>query len=425
MRNHAVVLGAGIGGLVAAAALREQFAEVTVVERDLLPLLAMTRRGVPQGAQVHGLLARGMTALGELFPGFDAELRELGAPHGDMLADIRWYFDGHLLHPASCGLTAFGVSRPALEHLLGTRVRGFSNVHLRDGTAVRGLATGDGRVTGVRLDDGVLRADLVVDATGQGSRTPVWLGELGYPVPTRDEVRVDVCYVTHLVRRKAGHLDGRIGVALASYPDRPLGAFVLAQEGDTFAVMTSGRNGTVPPVDHDGLVRWMRRLGAPDVAEMVSTAEPVGEPRLMRYPASRRYRYERLRSFPDGYLVMGDALCSFNPLYGQGMTVAAMEALLLRRLLSAGDDRLAPRFFREAARLLDAPWRLAADADMRFGPQPPAKRAVSSYLGKLYRAAAHDPVLSTRLFRVANLLDSPARLLRPGTALRVLRGARS
>ncbi|MFD9698050.1 FAD-dependent oxidoreductase [Lentzea sp. NPDC059081] len=422
MNGHAVVLGAGIGGLASAAALSAHFSEVTVVERDVLPDTAGTRRGVPQGAQVHGLLARGLEAFEELFPGFVAELREFGAPQGDLLADMHWYFDGHLLHPATSGLTGFGISRPALEQVLRRRVRALPNVRVRDGSTARRLVAGGARVTGVELDEHRLDADLVVDTTGRATRSPVWLRELGYPAPHREDVRVGICYVTHLLRRRPEHLGGRLGAALASYPGRPRGAFVLAQEGSTFAVTTSGRHGVVPPVDHRGLVNWVDRLGVAEVTDVVATTEPLAEARLMRYPASSRHRYERLSRFPEGYLVMGDALCSFNPVYGQGMTVAATEALLLRRLLAAGADRLARRFFREAALLLDAPWQLASGGDLRFEPQSAVDKLVNAYRSTLYRSAASDPVLSKRLFRVANLLDPPSRLMGPSTVARVLRG---
>ncbi|UMP06980.1 NAD(P)/FAD-dependent oxidoreductase [Amycolatopsis sp. EV170708-02-1] len=427
-----MVLGAGIGGLVIAAALSDHFASVTVVERDVLPDGARQRRGVPQGAQVHALLTRGQLALEELFPGFTAELRESGAPYGDPLVDMHWYFDGYKLRAEPSGLVGYCMSRPGIEHLVRRRVQALGNVKIIDGCEVlRPETTADRtRVIGVRVwshsesAESIVEADLVVDVTGRATRTPLWLADLGYAAPRRKSVHVDVAYVTQMVRRRPEHLDGRLGAALLSYPGRPRGGFVLAQEGDRFAVTASGRGGLVPPTDHRELADWMARLGDPDIAEMVCTAEPLGEARMMRYPKSSRYRYEKLSRFPDGYLVAGDALCSFNPLYGQGMTVVALEALLLWRLLADDTARLARQFFKLAALTLDAAWMLSAGGDLRFPRagvrQRPSERLINAYRTRLYRSASFDPVVGKRLFRVANLMEPPSRLMTPGTAIRLL-----
>ena len=209
-------------------------------------------------------------------------------------------------------------------------------------------------------------------------------------------------------------------------PGRARTGIVAAQEDNLFAVALSGMFGEEPPTDDEGFLRFADSLGAPPISAMLRAAAPVGAPARMRYPASLRRRYEKLDRFPLGFLVVGDALCSFNPVYGQGMTVAAGEGQLLRTLLAGDRDQLWRRFFRGAGRLIDVPWSIAVGTDLRFpqvdGPRSVRVRFVNAYLHRLHAAARTDPVLGTAFVRVLNLLDRPERLLRPGIALRVLRG---
>jgi 2-polyprenyl-6-methoxyphenol hydroxylase-like FAD-dependent oxidoreductase len=435
----AVVIGASVGGLLAARVLSDFYARVVVLDRDVLPQEAAARRGVPQGRQLHVLLSRGKEALDELFPGLSAELNERGAPLVDLHGDVHWYNDGQRMLRAPSPLIAVGVSRPLLEDTLRARVAALPGVELRSPIEVLGLsATADGsRITGVRLlEPGVdraeeaLAADLVVDASGRGSRTPIWLAELGYPRPAEEQVRVDVTYVTRTYRREPHHLEGLSGALTNAVPGLPRAGIVAAQEDGCYAVALSGMLGEEPPTDDEGMAAFADSLAAPQVGEIVRTAVAQSPPAKMRFPVSTRRRYERLRRFPAGYLVMADALCSFNPIYGQGMTVASLEALLLRRLLAEGagnTDDLARRFFRGAARVIDGPWSIAVGTDLRFpqvsGRRSPKVRFVNAYVHRLHVAAKADPVLGAAFLRVLNLVDPPTRLLQPGIALRVLRGS--
>ncbi|TCB95941.1 squalene monooxygenase [Micromonospora zingiberis] len=429
--GHAVVVGASLGGLLAARALVETFAQVTVLDRDSLPAESVPRRGVPQGRQVHVLLARGRQVLEELFPGLGADLYRNGATPVDLHGQVHWYNDGHRMRPARSDLTAFGMSRPLLEQAVRDRVNALPGVRLLPECEVTGLiATPDhGRVTGVRLapkngQPGELHADLVVDAGGRATRSPVWLAELGYPAAPQERVEVGVTYVTRRYRRETGQLDGMLGVLANAMPGRPRYGVVAPQEGGRFAVTMAGILGEEPPVDDDGFVRYAASLTAPQIGELVRQAEPLDDPVLMRFPASVRRRYERLNRFPDGYLVFADALCSLNPVYGQGITVAAVQALLLRGLLARTRDRLARRFFPRAARLIDAPWSIAVGADLRFpgvrGRRTLSVRMINAYLARLHAAASDDALLGAAFLRVLNLIDPPARLLGPDVMLRVL-----
>jgi 2-polyprenyl-6-methoxyphenol hydroxylase-like FAD-dependent oxidoreductase len=436
--DHAVVLGASMGGLAVARVLADAYRRVTVVDRDRLPAPGVQRRGVPQGRHAHGLLARGREALEELFPGLTDELVARGALFGDVQLQGRWYNEGVRLGQAPSGLNSLAVSRPLLEGQVRQRLAALPGVRIVDDHDVAGLvATLDGRrVSGVRTIDrtvgGVaetLTADLVVDATGRGSRSPVWLEALGYRRPEREEVRIHGSYATAMYRRRQEHLDGDRLVIVAATRTTRRGAAMLAQEGDRWIVTLFGYLGERPPTDPDGFVAWAASLPTPDVHEVVAEGELLQAPVPARFPGSVRHRYERLDHFPEGYVVTGDAVCSFNPVYGQGMTVSALEALALRDCLRDGAGQLGRRFFRSAAKLIDIPWGIAVGADLRFpeveGPRTPKVRMVNAYLARLHVAAGSDPVLGRAFLRVVNLIDPPEHLMSPELAFRVMRGTRA
>ena len=434
--ERAVVLGASMAGLLAARVLADAYTQVTVIDRDPLPKASMHRRGVPHGRHAHGLLTGGQQALEELFPGLTAELLAHGAPAGDMLANGRWYLNGHRLRQAHAGLVALSPSRPLLEGQIRARVRALPNVTFLDSHDIVGLvATPDSRrVTGARVlhrADGsaeqVLGADLVVDATGRGSRTPVWLEALGYPLPVKEQVRIGLSYATRTYRLPPDALDGDLAVLQTATPQHPRSGVLLRLEGDRWMLTLAGRLGDHPPTDPDGFLEFARSLRFTDIYQTVRDAEPLDDPVGFRFPASVRHRYERLDRFPDGLLVLGDAVCSFNPVYGQGMSVAAVEALALRHHVEGGAAAQPRRFFRDLARVVDVPWDIAVGGDLAFpgvqGRRTLKARLVSAYLARLHAAAAHDASLSSAFLRVAGLVARPQSLLRPGVAVRVLRAS--
>jgi 2-polyprenyl-6-methoxyphenol hydroxylase-like FAD-dependent oxidoreductase len=435
--DRAVVLGASMAGLLAAQVLSDSYGQVTVIERDELPETSMHRRGVPHGRHLHALAARGQQALEELFPGLTAELVAHGAPTGDLLANGRLYLSGHRLRQAHTGLVLLGASRPLLEAHVRARVRALPNLRFLDACDIVGLAaTPDGRrVTGARVlrrADGsaeeLLGGDLVVDASGRGSRTPAWLDALGYPPPEIEQVRIGLSYATRTYRLPPDALHGDLGVVQAATPQHPRSGLFLILEGDRWMLTLAGILGDHPPTDPDGFLAFARSLRFPDIYEAIRQAEPLDDPVAFRFPASVRHRYERLDRFPDGLLVMGDAVCSFNPIYGQGMSVAALEALTLRRLLKRGIEPQPRRWFRDLAQVVDVPWDMAAGGDLVFpgvqGRRTLKSRLVNGYIARLHAAAAHDAHLATAFVRVAGLVAPPQSLLRPGIALRVLRGGR-
>jgi 2-polyprenyl-6-methoxyphenol hydroxylase-like FAD-dependent oxidoreductase len=434
--ERAVVLGASMAGLLAARVLADSYGQVTVIDRDQLPETPMHRRGVPHGRHAHALLAGGQQALEELFPGLTAELIAHGAPTGDLLADGRWYLNGHRLRQAHSGLVAVSASRPLLEGHIRARVRALPNVALLDSCDIVGLAaTPDGRrVTGARVlrragggPEELLGADLVVDASGRGSRTPIWLQELGYARPSEEQVGIGLGYATRTYRLPPDALHGDVGLVQAATPQHPRSGVLVLLEGDRWMVTLGGRLGDHPPTDPDGFLTFARSLQFPDIYEAIRDAEPLDDPVAFRFPASVRYRYERLDRFPDGLLAVGDAVCSFNPVYGQGMSVAALEALTLRRHLRQGAEPQPRRFFRDLAGVVDVPWDIAVGGDLSFpgvqGRRTPKVRLVNAYLARLHAAAADDAGLASAFLRVAGLVAPPQSLLRPSIAARVLRAS--
>jgi 2-polyprenyl-6-methoxyphenol hydroxylase-like FAD-dependent oxidoreductase len=434
--EHAVVLGASMAGLTTARVLADAYERVTVLDRDTFPVAGGHRKGVPQSRHTHGLLAGGRAALEQLFGGLTEELVAAGAPVADLQADVRWYNDGLLLRQAPAGLTALMASRPLLEGWLRDRLRTLGNVRVVDRCTVTGLAaTPDGRgVGGVRVirraggGEGLVRADLVVDATGRGSRSPAWLEELGYRRPVEEQVHVGIAYTTRVYRRRPDHLGGDVAAVVGATPELRRGGAMLAMEGDRWIVTLFGYHGEQPPVDPEGFTAFAATLAAPDIFEVIRDAEPLDDARVTRYPANVRRRYERLDRFPDGFLVIGDAICGFNPIYGQGMSVAAREALALRECLRDGPTELGSRFRAQTEVIVDIPWQIAVGSDLRFpeveGPRTAKIRLINAYLTRLHIAAATDPQVGQAFLRVVNLMDRPERLLRPAIARRVLHGRR-
>lgn len=313
-------------------------------------------------------------------------------------------------------------------------MRALPAVRFLDGCDIAGLTvSGDARrVTGARVirrADGsaeeVLDADLVVDATGRGSRTPAWLAALGHPAPEAEEVRIGVGYASRGYRLPSGAAGGALGVLVGPTPAHPRGGTLGALEGGRHLLTLCGVLGDHPPVDPAGFAAFAPSLVVPDIADAIRDAEPLDDPVAFRYPASVRRRYERLTRFPDGLLVLGDALCSFNPVYGQGMSVAALEALALRPHLRRDVRPL--RVLRDLAAVVDPAWDMVVGADLSF-PGVPGRRSlrtrlVGRYVARVHAGAARDPALGTAFLRVAGLVDRPEALLRPGVVGRVLRTA--
>ncbi|HUI57476.1 MAG TPA: hypothetical protein VLY04_21010 [Bryobacteraceae bacterium] len=428
MPTHALVLGGSIGGLLAARVLSDFFDQVTILDRDVFPATPENRRGVPQGRHTHGLLAGGREVLEEFFPGISQELIAAGAVHADMLANSRWYIEHGAHVRFSSGLMGILLSRPLLEFEIRRRVLAIPNVSSRTSAIAEGLVFdgASGRVTGVRCGGETVAGDLIVDATGRASHSPQWLEEVGFPKPHEDEIGIQMAYSTCLFRRRPTDLDGDVAVVYGASPETGRSGAMLAQEGDRWIVTQAKHSGRNLPADVPSFIEYSRGLPTLEVYDVISKAEPLCEPFEARFPANLRRRYESLTRFPPGYLVFGDAISSFNPVYGQGMSVACMQARALKQTFTEGRDNLAARFFQRAAKVVDSPWDIAVAADLRIptstGPRTKKTSVLNWYVARLHRAAHKDPVAAVAFHRVANLLDPPPSLMRPSLALRVLCG---
>ncbi len=440
-RDRVVVVGAGMAGLLAARVLADHYPTVLVLDRDELPREPVDRPGVPQGRHSHGLLARGRDVLETLFPGLTDDLVRRGALLADVQATTRVYIGDRPLAAAAGDLRSLRVSRRLLEWYVRQRVAALPGVEIRDRTSVVDLVVdpAGGAVTGVVASpvdgDGRLEmgADVVVDASGRTTRVPVWLSRHGVTTPPEERVRVDVSYATRRFRRPPGHPDGGARTVLCPpTPRTPRAAVAIPQELGGLTVSVAGYHGDRPPTDLDGFAEFARTCCSPAIADLVTGLEPVDDGATYRFAANRRARFERAAAHPAGLVVLGDALCAFDPVFGQGMTVAALECLELGRCLSESRDDLARRFFPRAAVHLDTPWTLVVgsirrqpdpDAVTPDGPRrrrlPERRQAVDRYVRALQRAATDDAVLADAFLRVVHLVEPSPSLLRPRYAARV------
>lgn len=432
--SHAIVLGASMAGLVHAAALAERFDRVTLVERDVLPDGPDQRRGVPQGEHVHLLVPGGMQGLQRLLPGVLDDLLARGAHH---IPAPQWRFQmgGDRLALSEAELAITGATRPLIEAAVRERVLTLPGVDLLDHRTARRLLTRDDgtAVTGVVLRDEAdhgtqqrLEGDLVVDATGRGSPSPRWLAELGYAAPEEQRLRVDVHYTTRLFTRRPSDLGGCRNALVDVPPGGRRGGVSLAVEDDRWLVTLIGLLGERPPADLPGFTAYAASLWSGDLHEIVAGADPVGEASEHAFPAFSWHRYDCLRSLPERYVVCGDAVCSLDPRFGQGMTVAIQEAIALGVVLDRhGLDRVGRRTLAASRPAVRDAWDLATGSDLAHpdveGPRPLAWRLNSAYMQRLLPTAHHDPEVAAAFIRVIGMLERPASLLRPRMLARVWR----
>lgn len=434
VRGHrAVVLGGSIAGLLAARVLAEHYPEVQVLDRDDLGGHGV-RRGVPQARHIHALLPRGRQLLEELFPGLTAELVAGGAASGDLLGDARLHLGGHRFVRQRSDLPTVSVSRTQLEDRVRTRVRGLPQVRIVDRCDVVGLVSaGHGRrIAGVRVlrrADGsaeeTVEADLVVDAMGRGSRVPAWLQGLGYERPEEDRVEVALVYATRRYRLADAALEGDWGTLQGPTADCLRGGTLARIEGDTWMVTLFGLLGEQPPAGDARFVDFARSLPFPDIHRAIRHGQPLDNAAVYRFPASVRRRYDQVPVLPQGLVPVGDSVCSFNPIYGQGMTVAGLAALELHRHLATRPAPEPRRFVRRLGEVLDPPWSMVLGGDLALpgveGPRTRTTRLAGAYMAQAQATAAHDSAVAKAFARVMALVEPPETLMRPGIVARVLR----
>jgi 2-polyprenyl-6-methoxyphenol hydroxylase-like FAD-dependent oxidoreductase len=441
--GHAVVIGGSIAGLLTARVLSDHFARITIVERDSFPDQPDFRKGAPHARHAHGLLVRGQHIMEGFFPGLTDELYAQGALSFNAGYDLALSIGGAAVQPFATDLAMTACSRPLLEHTLRRRVALLPQVQLFSGCDVLGLLADDlrQRATGViirrrnhpdRAEERIT-ADLVVDASGRSSRLPDWLAELGYIAPTETTVDAQTSYTTRLYRRPAGRRTWKVLYAIPQAPEQSRGCIIAPLEGDRWHVTLTGLNGDYPPTDPAGFSEFAKSVPVPEFYQAIANAEPLSEPYSYRNSANRWRHYEALPRYLEGVLALGDSVYALNPVYGQGMTVAAVGAETLAACLTQhrrrrGNDYrgLARTFQRRLAAVNTAPWQLATQQDLRwpaaavdYRPNPPT-RAMQAYFNQVLIAMTSSGEVASAFTRVQNMLASPASLFHPRIVWQVL-----
>ncbi|GGN32724.1 2-polyprenyl-6-methoxyphenol hydroxylase-like FAD-dependent oxidoreductase [Actinoplanes campanulatus] len=445
--GHAIVLGASLTGLVMARVMADHVERVTLIERDTLPDRPAWRRGVPQARHTHNLLAAGQRALDELFPGLTGQLRTAGMVPVRMPRDMLLLVAGGWVNRFDGPHVVLTGTRDLLDHHVRFRLREIPNVDWLEATEATGLlAADDGGVAGVRVrtrtagggtEESDLRADLVVDATGRTSQAANWLRALGYDAPEESVVDPRTSYATCVFEPGPDHRRDWKCILIQSTEREPRQGILNPIEGGRWMVSVTGMNGERPPHDHDGFVEFARGLRTPVLYEALRTATPVSPVYGSGRTENRRRHYEKLSRWPDRFIVAGDAFGSFNPSYGQGISVAARTAVAVGRAMAAARERnggrlpagLAARLRKPIAAEVNAAWALSAAADSgypwaREGRQPLPDRLAGRYMRRLLRVVTDDQRAATALFDMTHLVAPPTVVFRPGIVAAVLRGPR-
>lgn len=416
-----VVVGASLSGLFAAVAAARAGCTVTVLERDVLPERAQPRTGVPQGPQNHVLLHRGLVAATALLPGLEQDLVAAGAVRLNT-GRIPWYGPYGWQPTATPSYDILSLTRPLLEQLVRRRVLGLTGITLVQDVRVQHLGRRAGRWELTGADGAVRTADLVVDASGRSSRMPHWLAELGVTVEEPEVVDARVGYACRLYRSPSGRAP--TGVVVQGTPEHPRGGLGLPVEDGGWLVGLNGYGDHRP--GREGFDAFLPTLRDPLLARVVATLEPVGEVAVHRQTANRRHHFGRTAEWPPDLLVVGDALCAFNPIYGQGITVGACQAEVLGRALARPGPLRTRRLQRRLAAVADVPWSIATGADRAFlpGPGRPSlavrlTEAWTTQLGLLLLAG--DRRAARTFGRVYHLMGAPHELVHPALVLSVLR----
>jgi 2-polyprenyl-6-methoxyphenol hydroxylase-like FAD-dependent oxidoreductase len=436
---HAVVIGGSVAGLLAARLLADHFARVTVIERDRLLAQPDFRAGAPHARHPHVLLVRGQQIMEQLFPGLTDELRARGALPLNMGRGLALVIGINAVRPFDTDLAALAFSRPLLEHAIRERLCAMPQVTLRSGFEATGLLAEETgrRVTGVRVHERgagagpeeELTADLVIDASGRDSRLPTWLHALGYPAPEETTIDAQTGYSTRLYRIPSGATPWQALCCLPQAPVQRRGCLMMPVEGDRWMVTLTGMDGDYPPTDEAAYMAFAATIPVPGLAAILAQSEPLTKPYGYRNNANRVRHYERLQRQPEGLLAVGDSVYALNPVYGQGMTVAAIGALTLdgwlRERRRDGTLRPTPTFQRRLARVNARPWQLATGQDLRWpsaaGPRPdPITRLMQRYVDLVLQTMIENGEVAARFSRVQNMLSSPAALFHPRVLCQVL-----
>jgi 2-polyprenyl-6-methoxyphenol hydroxylase-like FAD-dependent oxidoreductase len=445
--RHAVVLGGSLAGLLAARILADHFDKVTILERDAYPETTEVRKGIPQANHVHGLLLRGRQVLEDLFPGLQDEMIAAGAPLVDMANDVPWYTRAGWGVRFASELKVLAFTRPMLDLHVRRRLAENPKVEICDQMEVLRLVrdSKENRIAGVLVSPRAtesdrrvakhLRADLVIDATGRASRAPRWLQDLGYEPPKETVITAHLGYASRLFRIPENfNGDWTCAFVQAAPPDRKRGGILFRVEGDRWLITLIGGGRDYPPGDEQGFLEFADSLPVPIIADAIRAAEPVTPIRTHRATENRLRHFDKAANLPDNFLVLGDAACAFNPVYGQGMTIAALGVLTLRQCLEEqnklhGEGNLSgfsQRFQRRLAKVNKAPWLMATGEDYRYreavgGSPGVMTRFMHWYMDRVLRLATREVEVRSVLLRVFSMLLPPSALFGRAVLLQVIK----
>ena len=451
--RHAIVIGGSMAGMLTARVLADHFDYVTVLDRDTFPAEPDHRKGVPQSHHAHGLLARGQIIIEQLFPGIIHEMRMSGAwaegelvlvsPAGKLPSLAANEGELEEGKKGGGGEGAY-VSRFFLEWNVRRRLTMLENIEVRSSVEVIDLlATADNaQVTGVQLrprgDDTVegrmerLVGDLVVDASGRNSNVLDWLIALGYDTPAEETINSDIGYASRFYEKPEDFpADWGAIIINGRAPDNPRAGLILPIEHDKWHVTVGGMAGNYPPTDEAGFIQWARDLPDPSLYEAIRIAKPITPIRGYRTPTNRLRRFEEMDRWPRGFIVTGDAVCCFNPIYGQGMTTSALDALAIAKVLDERQNNptidFEHRVRDEIAKTVAAPWLIATGEDLRWqGVKLEGTRnrigtkLTHRYMNLYLREATSDTLLAGLYFAVINMLAPPAAMMQPRVVAYVL-----
>ena len=439
--GHAVVLGGSFAGLLAARVLSDHFERVTLIERDAYPHTPQARKGTPQANHVHGLLVRGRQILEELFPGVQDEMIAAGAPEVDLGKEVAWFTPAGWGVRFASDLNLLSFTRPLLDFHVRRRLALNSRIEILDNTEVLRLLpdSTENHLAGVLIcprtaeaDRRVakeLHADLVVDATGRASRTPRWLEELGYQTPKETVVNAHLGYASRFYHVPDDfEADWKCVFIQAAPPEHKRGAIMFTVEDRRWLVTLLGGGRDYPPADEAEFLEFVRGLPVSTIYDAIKSAEPASPIKTHRGTENRLRQFESVKRLPDNLLLLGDAVCAFNPVYGQGMTIAALGAQALQQTLikQKGDlTGLARRFQKRLAKINQAPWMMATAQDYRYretvGGSPGVRtKFMHRYMDRVVQLATQSVAVREVLLRTFNMLMPPATLFRPRVLFRVL-----
>jgi 2-polyprenyl-6-methoxyphenol hydroxylase-like FAD-dependent oxidoreductase len=424
--QHAVVIGGSLAGLMTARVLADHFDTVTVLERDRIENGPTLHQSIPQGSHVHGLLLGGQQVIASLYPGFVAKLETLGAVRCRAGRELVFYLPigkafsatGTVREPRDLGFDITCQSRGLLEYCVRQCTCEHTNITFESESRAQGLVFEDGNVRGVRYQRSgkpySLATDFVVDASGRRSAAPRWLTEFGFQAPQETTIGVDIAYASTKFRIPKDYEEPeRMLVFTGHPPDFPNGAILEIIENDTWHVTLVGRFGNYPPHDAEGFLAFAKSLHTQKLYDLIKDAERIANITHYRFPTSVQRHYERLTKFPGGFLVLGDAISSFNPIYGQGMSSAALQVQALQHLLKkraaegGGLEKLALSFFEKAAEIILTPWTLTANQDLAYpqtqGERPADLKERIQYFMDVDALTAEDDEVHRLLAEVINL----------------------